>query len=159
MHSALLFVYERLPFDTKNPIGFIVAGLIQYVFGISLMITIECLAIIVFGTYFMLFPLTKDIKRNLKMINFNAKRRKSRLKIGNRFSQFVQFHSKLLQLSHEGIKLTVFQMNQRQSQFPLFFCRLIHDLSNLMKLILIVALIWSIAGICSMMLLLKLKLV
>lgn len=63
------------------------------------MITAKCLAIFGFGTCFMLFPLTKDLKRSLLIINDNAKRKKNRSKIAKQLPQFIQFHCALIQLS------------------------------------------------------------
>lgn len=63
------------------------------------MVTLKCLAIFETGTCFMLFPLAKDIKSDLKAINDNAKRKMDRPKIVNQFYKFVQFHSKLIKLS------------------------------------------------------------
>lgn len=89
----------RLPFDTKNPIGYFIAVFIQYIHVISVMVTVETLMIFCAGTSFMMFPLTKDIKNNLKTINHYAKYKKHRPKIIDQLSHFIKFHSKSIQLS------------------------------------------------------------
>lgn len=63
------------------------------------MVACECFLMCAFGTCAMLFPLTKDMKNDLEAININAKRKRTRSNIVSQFSQFVQFHSKLIQLS------------------------------------------------------------
>lgn len=63
------------------------------------MTAVTCLAIFGLGTCSMLFQLTNDMKNNLKTINDNAQRKRNRSKIVIQFSHFVQFHSKLIQLS------------------------------------------------------------
>lgn len=65
----------------------------------SVMIAVKCLVFFGIVTCSMLFLLINDIKRDLKLINENAKHKKYRSKISNQFREFVQFHSKLIQLS------------------------------------------------------------
>lgn len=83
----------------NNPAKYVIGVCIQYMFLMNVMIICKCLGIFGLGTCSMLFPLTKDMKYNLKTINDNAKRRKIRPKIVKQFSQFVQFHCELIQLS------------------------------------------------------------
>lgn len=94
---------QRFPFDTKNPTGFPVGIAIQYIQAICPMVAVKCFTICGFGTCALLFPLTKDIKNALEAINANAKRKKTRSKIVKQFAQFIQFHSKSIQLSHVHI--------------------------------------------------------
>lgn len=89
---------QRFPFDWKNPTGFLVAIFIQYILVVSVMISLKCLVIFEIGLCFMLFPMTKDIKCNLNAIN--ARPKKNRSKIDEKFPQVVQFHCKLIQLSY-----------------------------------------------------------
>lgn len=93
------FFFQRLPFEMNNPAKYVIGVCIQYMFLMNVMIICKCLGIFGLGTCSMLFPLTKDMKYNLKTINDNAKRRKIRPKIVKQFSQFVQFHCELIQLS------------------------------------------------------------
>lgn len=104
-HPKIMFAFiflqidYRLPFDWKTPSGFLIALSIQSILSICVMVTLECLAIFGLGTCLMLFPLTKDMKNNLRTISHDARRKKNRSKIIKQFSQFIQFHSKLIQLS------------------------------------------------------------
>lgn len=116
------------------------------------MVIVKCLAICGFGTFSMLFPLTDDLKNDLKMINENAKRRRNRSKIVNQFSQFVPFHSKLVQLSSTQ---ALSSSNFSQLTTNVFYFSLIHDYSDLLNLIFIIMFTWSIAGVCSLMLMLN----
>lgn len=74
----------------------------------------------------MLFPLAKDIKHSLKAINDNVKRKTNRPQIAGQISQFVRFHSKLIQL--------------------------IYDYTDLLRIIFTIIFTWSIVGICAIML-------
>lgn len=123
------------------------------------MVAVKCLAIFGIGTCFLLFPLAKDMKLNLKTINNSAKCKQNRLEMVEELSEFVEFHSKLIQLS---------QINTIPSTLILFYAislilfvlsRLIHDQSEFSRTIFAIIILWSIAGICAVMLLLKMKLV
>lgn len=78
------------------------AMFVQYIFLLNTMVSIKCLAIFGVGTCFMLFPLARDVKHNLRAINQAAKMNKNqnkRPKIVEELAQFVGFHSRLFQLS------------------------------------------------------------
>lgn len=127
------------------------------------MIISKCLAIFGFGTCFMLFPLTEDMTNILKTINDNARCKKNRPKITNRFPKFVQFHSELIQLSAFLLQISIKNLNVDTKliflEFPFFLIRLFYDYSELLKMPLLILLTWSIAGISTQMLLLTLKMV
>lgn len=65
------------------------------------MISAKCFAVVVFGTCSMLFTLTEDMKDGMRIIDANSKRKKKRSKIVQQFVQFIQLHSKLIQLSYK----------------------------------------------------------
>lgn len=77
------------------------AGSIQYILDINLMISAKCFAVVVFGTCSMLFTLIEDMKDGMRIIDANSKRKKKRSKIVQQFVQFIQLHSKLIQLSYK----------------------------------------------------------
>lgn len=123
------------------------------------MFILKCFAIFGFGTCSMLFPLIKDVTYNLETINGNVRRKKNRSKILNRFAQFLQFNSKLLQLilCNERYQILYNQMDKSRSPL-LFFYRLIHDFPHFSRIIFLIILFYNIAGICAMMLM-KMKMV
>lgn len=90
---------ERFPFNTKNPVGFLIAVSIQHILVTCLMISVKCVAIFGIGTYSMLFPLISFLKDDLQTANDNARRRRNRSKTFSQISRIVRFHSKLIQLS------------------------------------------------------------
>lgn len=90
---------QRLPFEANTPIRYFIAVTIYYVLLMNTLVALKCLTTFGFGTCSMLFPLTNDLKSNLKTMNDNARRRKYRSKITKQLSRFIQFHCKLLQLS------------------------------------------------------------
>lgn len=115
------------------------------------MTAFKCLVIFGIGTCPMLFQLTNDMKNNLETININAKRKNSQSKIVKQFSQFIQFHSKLIQLSIIFFEPIPIKLNQISN----FLFRQIHDYSNFLNIIFMIIFSWSIAGICILMLMLN----
>lgn len=105
LFSLLFKSIKRLPFDWRNPKGFLLANFVQFILVTAVMITIKCLAIFGLGTCSMLFPLTKDMKNILKTIDDHAQRRKNQSKIGKQFSRIVRFHCKLIQLSFDVFRV------------------------------------------------------
>lgn len=155
----MFFIFKsikRFPFDTKTPIGFSVAIFMDYILYVGIMITVECLMIFGIGTCSMLFPLTNDMKCDLKSCGVKSKCKKNRSKIVKQFAQFIRFHSKLIQLSHMKCAITnVYE----KPDIILFLFRLIHDFSELTKVVFILLFLWSSAAICCQMLLLNMKMV
>lgn len=115
-----------------------------------------------FGTCSMLFTMLEELKNNLKTVNKNAKRREHRPKIAEQFSQIVQFHCKLIQLSHTNRNRVPPQMpvvNGRNSLFVFYLFRLTHEYSRLSKEIFIITFSWGLGASCAIMLMLKMKMV
>lgn len=89
-----MFMVRRFPFDTKSPIGYALAVVIEYIFDVYMLIIIKCIAIIGLATLPMLFLLVNDVIRELNTIVAM-----SRLHAGEKLSQFIQIHSDTVQLS------------------------------------------------------------
>lgn len=90
---------KRFPFNTKTRIGFSVATIIQYIFLLDLMISMECFLLIGIATLPMLFPLTDDIKCDLSAIQRLLRDKTKRIKMTKPLSKFIQFHSDTRRLS------------------------------------------------------------
>lgn len=106
----------------------------------------------------MMFPLAKDIKCNLKTINRDAKRKKNRSNIVNQLSKFVRFHSRMIELSHVPFIAIGLRHEIEFISFSSLF-RLIQDHANFSQMILIMIFSWSMAGICTIMLMLNMRMV
>lgn len=144
----------RFPFDTKNLCGYLVGSGVQYIFVFNSMITMECLATFCVGTCFIVFPLANDTKHSLKTINFNAKYKKNHSNIVIQLYQFVRFHAKLIRLCHTlYIEIEIYIISDSPANWRLFVLfRLIHNYLDLLKIIFIIIFIWSIGGICAILL-------
>lgn len=146
-----------MPFDEHSSNGYVLAIFMEYLFAISILAILKCFLIFGIGTCSMLFPMAKDIKYNLQSVSDNVKRKGYRSKVGREFTHFVQFHCELIQLS---LALSQPQNTFSSSTliFPHYF-RLFKMYLDFSRIIFVILFTWSIAGISSIMLLLKMKMV
>ena len=85
--------------ETKNPVGYIAIIAFQYM---QLMYSINVGAFCVamqMGTFMFMISMTKDIQRNLSLINENTKPKQRRKQIPKQIIDFIEFHSIAKQLS------------------------------------------------------------
>lgn len=93
------FFMCRFPFDVKNPVGYALAVVIQFVCMINNNLTVLCVLVIVIAPCLILISTTNDIKYGLDVLNINARANESDFKITQQFNQIVRFHSTAKQLS------------------------------------------------------------
>lgn len=96
MFSTVSLRNERFPFDWKNPVGYPVVCLIEYILELNMSIGTLYSMTFELGSVFMLIWMTKDIKRSLSLINKNAT---AKLEILQQFKQTIQFYYDAKQLS------------------------------------------------------------
>lgn len=93
-------MYKRFPFDTKHPLGFTVALIVEF-------INLQCLAVFVLGDMLMgiescvmLISIANDIAVELRSINENASSECNHLFVLNQLIKFIKLHTKAKQLSN-----------------------------------------------------------
>lgn len=91
--------FNRMPFDWKNPTGFLVAVIIQYIFDVITLSVSAWSAALNIGAVLFIFTLIKDIRRSLKPINDNAKSTTRKRQAMQQLSDYIQLHSNVKQLS------------------------------------------------------------
>lgn len=100
--SKIKLKTPRFPFDTKNPIGFLVACSFQYThlgyecFFISNLVTLGL------GSFILALTAIKDLKGILRSMNdqcTNNRSKRKRLEAYKHLREFVQMHSALKELS------------------------------------------------------------
>lgn len=97
--SMFMSKWHRFPFDTKTPVGFSVAAVIQYLLLINLMIIPKCFYMLGIATLPMLISIIDDIKRDLNAIQQSLRDKKKRRNVFKPLTQFIQCHSDARQLS------------------------------------------------------------
>lgn len=97
MLSICDFVY-RFPFNSKQPLGYIVAFIAQNIVAFCLFtITSVCVAV-GFGTFLLAISMTNDIRDDLSLINKNAKNKKKIGRALKQLGELIQYHSDAKQL-------------------------------------------------------------
>lgn len=90
LRSNLLLLFQRLPFDWKNPIGYLAAFSMEYLTTILILSVILCQTNFTVGTSLMLIALAKDIANDLHSINaFKA----NQLKLTNALRDSIELQS------------------------------------------------------------------
>lgn len=103
-HTIIGFIFgsfnnKRFPFDWKNPIGYVVAIAYEYMGGVCTFFVAMAILKYAIVVYFFLFSMIDDIKCDLESINRNAKKKKTRMEVVKQFSEMIQFHWKVMELS------------------------------------------------------------
>lgn len=101
----------RLPFDWRNPIGYLVVITLQYTANVYFFPFAACLVAYALGILLHVLSVATDIKTDLKMINENAKIKQNRLMTLERLFEFIEFHSKLKELSIRASYISWFPEN------------------------------------------------
>lgn len=92
----------RFPFDTKNPIGYLVACSLQYIHLAYEAFFIVNTASLGLGSYFFAMTAIEDVKSILRSINAQCTENistKGQLQALNQVHEFIRMHSTLKQLS------------------------------------------------------------
>lgn len=98
--SSFQIFNQRFPFDWKNPIGFLVATVFEYMTMTCEYTFVSCSFTFGFGNFFFIVSATQDLKNNLKSINELAVVQNNRRQTLKRISEFIRFHSSLKRLSY-----------------------------------------------------------
>lgn len=91
------FAKCRLPFDWKNPQGYLIAITLQYIIGIYAITFVGCIVTLGFGTFLFAVAVNKISKQSLSTIRKKAKHKSNETL--RRLYEFVQFDSSVKQLS------------------------------------------------------------
>lgn len=93
-------VHWRFPFDTKNPIGYLVGVVLQYNLLMYAAFIVACSASLGISSHLLVMLAIKDIKSILRSINELSKTKSDeQLNISKEFTEFIQMHSTMKQFS------------------------------------------------------------
>lgn len=147
---------DRFPFDWKNPVGFLVAVIIQYI--LDLVGFAVVLGSLSFGVSVYLFTLSvnKDIRGILKTINRKAKSTQNQQNIIHRTRVYIQLHSDLKQLSAKWDRIKNYE---ELIKCVLVFSRFLQDFVEICQPFLVALFLWGSITICCTMLMIQIELV
>lgn len=89
----------RFPFDVKNPIGYTMAVILEYLLAFNVDLFAMCIMVIAIGSSVTLISVTQDLNVSLKNLDKSAMMKDSPLEIVQQFNEFIRFHSNAKQLS------------------------------------------------------------
>lgn len=100
-YEICFFLFEkcRLPFDWKNPIGYLIAVTLQYIIAIYAAIFMSCIVTLGFGAFLFAVAVNKISKQSLYTICKKAKHKTSQTHLLKRLHEFIHFYSSVKQLS------------------------------------------------------------
>lgn len=90
---------KRFPFDTKNPIGYLIATILQLVAMSHQACYIACFLALALGAFLFSSTLMEDVTGEINAINDDLRTKKSECHILQKFSALIQLHSDAKQLS------------------------------------------------------------
>lgn len=148
----LTFCYHlcRFPFVWRNPFGFLIAIVIQYTMISYASMIGACVIAFALGFYLYTIAMTKCIKGSLFSINRNAQLKIKRKCIFKQLVEFIEFHSKVKQLS---VLLKFFDKIfwKLLTSYSLIIS-FISDFSDFFQHFLTLLFIWSLITICGVLL-------
>lgn len=91
MHFLERNFSQRFPFDWRNPIGYFIAVILQFELASSILEYEACSVCLSFACVLFIFSFAKDVKNHSRVIDENIKTEKSRRKVIEQLSDFIQF--------------------------------------------------------------------
>lgn len=145
-------------FDWKNPTGYLIAFLVQYISVFCIANAATCYTAVISGSCWIFISMAKDIKQNLNAINEIGKFNKDRSVFLDRLSQLIELHSQAKRLSEICQFFFSLQFRCKSLSFSFWF-RFVREFSATYQFILLVFLIWSSATICGTLLMIQMEIV
>ena len=89
----------RLPFDTKTPVGFLIAMSMMIIMTSHATLIGACAVSLTCGSSLYVIAASKCVKKSLHSISRNAHSKKKRIHIFDQLTEFVEFHSRIKRLN------------------------------------------------------------
>lgn len=154
----LFFNFHRLPFDWKNPFGYLAAFALQYCGQSFLLFGFANGASAAIGAYMFIISMINDIEISLKLIGKSVKS-KDQMEMLKTFVDTVQFHGIVKQLSQRSHFHTNMTKFSELYEIIKLSHRLIHDISELSQPGFMAVISWSMIAICSALVILHKEIV
>lgn len=140
---------KRFPFDWNNPIGYLIAFVIQYIIIAYEFCLTSCALAVGIGSLWLAILATKDIRRILNLINDKAQ---TNVIQSNDLIDFIEAHGAIKQLSR-SFEFSTFIIDN------LPFPRVEHVFSEILQPIILSLFTWSLVIISSALLFIQVELV
>lgn len=101
--NAFSILPSRLPFDWKNPKGYLIAVVIQYIFTFNTTFAAASVVTLLIGAYIAISLLVHDLINTIGSFHKNIQQKKNRNKCPAQLFAFITLHSSAKQLSQSQI--------------------------------------------------------
>ena len=91
--------FLRFPFDWKNPFGYFIAVIFEYIVTVNAFILGSAMIPFGLGAFLIALAALEEARDDLKKINDSAKLKENQLETLTRLGNFTQIHGRLMQLS------------------------------------------------------------
>lgn len=98
--NCVLFCSSRFPFDTNNPIGYLLAVVLQYYLTKNIILFVATVISSLVGNFFIGKAFANDMTNDLKLINDSVKVKTNRMQAIKQLCEFIEFHSTVKELSN-----------------------------------------------------------
>lgn len=153
--------FERLPFDWKNPVGYLIAVLCQCTLLINAFRYVACLMTLGIASYIYTFKLLDEALRILPAINDSVKKSKTHQQQQHTFKllvNFIRLHADIKQLS-ELHSISMADQCWRYIFVLIYDFRLVREGTYLYDVILTAAFAGSTVAMCISMLMIEMEMV
>lgn len=90
---------QRLPFDWRNPQGYLFAIFIEFLVAFCVLSFIACFSTFAFGAFMFALSFVKDLIAEVNYINKCVRTKRSETKVLKRFVKSIALHADMKQLS------------------------------------------------------------
>lgn len=94
-----LLLHERLPFKWRNPVGFLIAIVMEYAILLYALIVTASILSMAIASFLYAVALSRDIKGSLFAFNLNAQAKVDQPILLDQLTEFIEVHSSAKQLS------------------------------------------------------------
>lgn len=117
-------LFHRFPFESNNPIGFLIAFIIEYIILGYEYFVVACILALGTGAFLFAISTTKDFQRSTPVINTKTKRK------GNQLNELNTFFSEFI-YSLGAVKQLSLHFNYQSSFFVTLFHQENHSFNHL----------------------------
>lgn len=104
---SVFLASKRFPFDMKNPVGYSIAIVIEYITCGYEFFTVACTLSVVIGSYWVSISATKEIQHILHSINDKTRANENHPnEFGILFAEFIDAHAAVKQLSWHKVSIS-----------------------------------------------------
>lgn len=155
--------FFRVPFDWRNPIGYLIVVCILLAGTYATFICVMPIVVFLIGCCWLFIAFVKDISNDLPLLNeFKTCDRQIQQQRIEAFCNIIELFSDAKQLSrktHKVLKLSMFEPSAGWRTFLTFFIRFVDEFNSIYEFITTGYFLWALLNTCSSLLAFQIQLV